>query len=202
MIITDGWDAYIKAIAAVFPHAQHLLCRFHALQAAFRRLKAVLTAGAGRRLWASQLGRLFHTTDRRTVRRRLEKLRQQAQGTPVAVVIARLIGKLPQLLPAVGSTYRPTTSNAVEHFFAAFARFSRLKGPFQTEASAQKHLDLFLLGYVFRVRSAEALEAHQGRCPLQQAGYRVAQMPLFHLINRPPLGLLQACIAQRFADAA
>ncbi len=136
------------------------------------------------------------------MRRRLEKLLQQAKGTPVAAVIERLSGKLPPLLPAVGSTFRPTTSHAVEHFFAAFARFSRLKGPFQNETSAQKHLALFMLGYVFRVRSAEALEAHQGRCPLQQAGYRVAQMPLFHLVNRPPLGLLQACIAQRFADAA
>ena len=55
---------------------------------------------------------------------------------------------------------------------------------------------------ILQFSSAEALEAHQGRCPLQQAGYRVAQMPLFHLINRPPLGLLHACIAQRFADAA
>ena len=33
-IITDGWDAYVEAIAWVFPNAQHLLCRFHALKSA------------------------------------------------------------------------------------------------------------------------------------------------------------------------
>jgi hypothetical protein len=58
------------------------------------------------------------------------------------------------------------------------------------------------LGYVFSVRSAEAKHEHQGLCPLQRAGYRVAQVPLFHLINRPHLGLLQDRIAQTFAKAA
>ena len=33
VIITDGWEAYVEAIARVFPRAQHLLCRFHALHA-------------------------------------------------------------------------------------------------------------------------------------------------------------------------
>src|SRR5882762_8154407 len=53
VIITDGWDAYVQAIARVFPNAQHLLCRLHALRAAFRRLRAmcpvVKPAGYGRR---------------------------------------------------------------------------------------------------------------------------------------------------------
>jgi len=202
VLITDGWDAYARAIVQVFPHAQHLLCRFHALRAAFRRLKAALPDWSARHPWAGELRHLFHTPDKRTVCRRLETLRQQATATPVAGVIARLVGKLPQLLPAVGSTFRPATSNAVEHFFAAFERFYRLKGPFQSKASAEKHLALFLLGYVFSVHSAEAIDEHQGRCPLQQAGYRVGQMPLFHLLNRPHLGLLHDRIAQRFAEAA
>ncbi len=202
VIITDGWDAYVTAIAQVFPQAQHLLCRFHALRAAFRRLKVALANGAERHLWMGKLSRVFHTTDKRTVRRRLQTLHQQAADTPVAGVLARLAAKLPQLLPAVGSTFRPATSNAVEHFFAAFERFYRLKGPFQNQASAEKHLALFLLGYVFSVRSAEATDVHQGRCPLQQAGYRVGQVPLFHLLNRPHLGLLRDRIAQRFAEAA
>jgi hypothetical protein len=136
------------------------------------------------------------------VRRRLQTLHKQAADTPVAGVLARLAAKLPQLLPAVGSTFRPATSNAAEHFFAAFERFSRLKGPFQNRASAEKQVALFLLGYVFSVRSAEAHDAYQGRCPLQQAGYRVGQVPLFHLLNRPHLGLLRDHIAQCFAEAA
>jgi hypothetical protein len=52
----------------------------------------------------------------------------------------------------VGSTFRPTASNAVEHFFAAFERFYRQKGPFQSKGSADNHLALFLLGYVFSIR--------------------------------------------------
>jgi len=202
VLIPDGWDAYVTAIAQVFPQAQHLLCRFHALRAAYRRLRQTLADGSERRLWARKLRQGFHTTDKRTVRRRLKTLQKQAADTPVGGVLTRLADNLPQLLPAVGSTFRPATSNAVEHFFAAFERFYRRKGPFQNRASAEKQLALFLLGYVFSVRSAEAQDAHQGLCPLQQAGYRVGQVPLFHLLNRPHLGLLRDRIAQRFAEAA
>jgi hypothetical protein len=84
----------------------------------------------------------------------------------------------------------------VEHFFATFERCYQRKGPFQSKAAADKHLALFLLGYVFSIRSAEANPKHQDLCPLQRASYRVAQVPLFHLSNRPHLGLLQDRIAQ------
>jgi hypothetical protein len=137
VLITDGWEAYVTASALVFPHAQHLLGRFHALRAAWRCLKAALPDWSARCPWADELRHLCHTADKRTVCRRLEKLRRQATDTPVVGVIARLGGKLPQLLPAVGSTCRPVTSNAVEHFFAAFERFSRLQGPCQSTASAE-----------------------------------------------------------------
>jgi hypothetical protein len=136
------------------------------------------------------------------MRRRLRKLQQQASDTPVAGVIARLSDKLPRLLPAVGSTFRPATRNAVEHFFAAFERIYRRKASFQSKASADKHVALLVLGYVFSVRSAEANHEHHGLCPLQRAGYWVAQVPLFHLINRLHLSLLQDRIAPTFAEAA
>ena len=106
------------------------------------------------------------------------------------------MAKLPKLLPAVGSTWRPTTSNAVERFFGAFDRFYQLKGPFQHEASAHKHVALFMLGYVFETASADAAAARQGRCPLQVAGYEVDTIPLFHLLNRPnPARLCQGLAA-------
>src|SRR5712691_5295490 len=79
VIITDGWDAYVTAIAQVFPQAQHLLCRFHALRAAFRRLKVALANGAERHLWMGKLSRAFHTTDKRTVRCRLQTLHNKQQ---------------------------------------------------------------------------------------------------------------------------
>jgi transposase-like protein len=201
-IITDGWDAYVGAIARVFPHAQHLLCRFHALHAAFRRLRKHVPGAKARQAWAAKLTRLFHTPSKRTVRRRLAKLQAEAQGGPAHAVMARLLAKLPQLLPAVGSTWRPTTSNAVERFFGAFDRFYRLKGPFQNLASAQKHVDLFMLGDVFETFSAQAAQERQGQCPLQLAGYEVGPIPLFHLLNRPNPSRLRQVIAASYDMAA
>ena len=32
VIVTDGWDAYMKAIATAFPKATHELCRFHLIR--------------------------------------------------------------------------------------------------------------------------------------------------------------------------
>ena len=43
----------------------------------------------------------------------------------------------------------------------AFERFYRAKGPFQNLASAQKHVALFMLGYVFETFSAEASTARR-----------------------------------------
>ncbi len=202
VIITDGWDAYVTAIARVFPHAQDLFCRFHALRAAFRRLRKQLPSGKARRRWAAKLTGLFRTPAKRTVRRRLTKLQAEAQDSPAQAVIARLLAKLPQLLPAVGSTWRPTTSNAAERFLGAFDRFYRSKGPFQSLASAQKHVALFMLGYVFETFSAEAAAERQGRCPLQVAGYEVGTMPLFHLLNRPNPSRLRHAIAAGYDLAA
>lgn len=202
VIITDGWDAYVTAIARVFPHAQHLLCRFHALRAAFRRLRKQVPRGTARRRWADQLKGLFRTPSKRTVRRRLERLQAEAQDSPAQAVVARLLAKVPQLLPAVGSTWRPTTSNAAERFLGAFDRFYRAKGPFQNPASAHKHVALFMLGYVFETFSAEAAAERQGRCPLQVAGYEVGAIPLFHLLNRPNPSRLRQAIAVGYDIAA
>ena len=202
VIITDGWEAYVDAIAGVFPRAQHLLCRFHALRAAFRRLRKQVTDWKERQRWVKPLKTLFHTSSKRTVRRRMDTLQAQAQGTPAEGVIARLVAKLPKLLPAVGSTFRPSTSNAAERFLGRFDRFYQAKGPFQSLASAEKHLALFMLGYVFETFSADAQAEHQGRCPLQLAGYQVGSIPLFHLLNRPNLAPLRRRLVEGYANAA
>jgi transposase-like protein len=202
VIITDGWEEYVDAIAFVFPRAQHLLCRFHALQAAFRRLRKQVKDWKERQRWVTPLKRLFHTSSKRTVQRRMDKLQAQAQGTPAEGVISRLAAKLPKRLPAVGSTFRPSTSHAAERFLGAFDRFYQAKGPFQSVASAEKHLALFLLGYVFETYSAEAAQERQGSCPLQLAGYSVEAIPLFHLLNRPNLAPLRRRLAEGYANAA
>jgi transposase-like protein len=202
VIITDGWDAYVKAIARVFPTAQHLLCRFHALRAAFRRLRQQVPSGNARRRWADKRKALFRTSSKRTVQRRLAMLHSEAQDSPAQAVVPRFLATLPQLLPAVGSTWRPTTSNAAERFLGAFDRFYRAKGPLQNPASAQKHVDLFLLGDVFETFSAEAAAERQGRCPLQVAGYDVEAVPLFHVLNRPNSSRWRHAIAAGYDLAA
>jgi hypothetical protein len=117
------------------------------------------------------------------------EVQAEAQDKPVHAVVVRLLAKLPQLLPAVGSTWRPTTSNAAERFLGAFDRFYRAKGPFQSVAS-------------FEAFSAEAGAERQGRCPLQVAGYEVGAIQLFHLLNRPNPSRLRQAIAAGYDLAA
>lgn len=190
------------AIARVFPHAQHLLCRFHALRAALRRLRAQVPDGTTRTVWAATRKALFHTPSKRTVHRRMATLQAEAHDGPAQAVIARLRAKLSPWLPAVGSTWRPTTSKTTERFLGALERFYRCKGPFQNVASAHKHVALLMLGYVFETFSAEASAERQGRCPLQVAGYEVKAIPLFHLLNRPDPSRLRPGLAAGYAWAA
>jgi hypothetical protein len=66
-------------------------------------------------------------------------------------------------MPAVGSTWRPTTSNVAERFLGTFDRFYRAKGPFQHPASAQKHVALFMFERGFRSRVSSFLKTYQLR---------------------------------------
>ena len=193
VIITDGWNAYLRAIAEVFPRAEHLLCRFHMLRSLFRRLRK-----AG--VWESEVwkrvGKLFATRDKRTVRRRVARLCEVLEGLGKGEVMSGLLLKLSQVLPAVGSTWRPSTANGVERFFGAFDRFYLVKGPFCDLASAQKHLQLFVLWYVLRVG------AKGQACPLERAGGDVEAIPLYHLLNRPKIRMLRERMAQAYRQAA
>ena len=82
VILTDGWDAYVQAMARVFPNAQHRLGRFPALRAALRRLRQQGPSGNARRRWADKLKTLFRTPSKRTVQRRLDTLQSEAHGRP------------------------------------------------------------------------------------------------------------------------
>jgi len=193
VLLPDGWNAYIRAIAEVFPQAEHLLCRFHVLRSVFRRLRK-----AG--VWESKVwkavGKLFATRDKRTVRRRVARLCEVLEGLGKGEVVSGLLSKLSQVLPAVGSTWRPSTANGVERFFGAFDRFYLVKGPFCDLASANKHLQLFVLGYVLRGGA-------QGQaCPLERAGGDVEALPLYHLLTRPKIRMLRERMAQEYRQAA
>ncbi len=110
----------------------------------------------------------------------------------MALIEGRLLKKLPQVIKAVGSRYRPSTSNSVEQFYSRFDRFYRLKGPFQNEKSALKHVRLFMLGYLFSI-------AQNGQaCPLEKASQDVAKVPFYHLFNQPNIIALKEKMAQQY----
>jgi hypothetical protein len=191
-IVTDGWDGYIQAIQAVFPHAEHLLCRFHVIRSVFRRIRKA-------RLFDNELckmvGKIFRTFYKRTVERRIKKIQKKLETLQAEHILSGLLSKLPQVIQAVGSTWRPSTSNAAEQFFSKLERFSRIKGPFCNEASARKHIRLFLLGYLFSIGA-------QGQaCPLEKAAGKVVEIPFYHLVNRPNAIILKERIVQQYRAA-
>jgi transposase-like protein len=191
VIITDGWDAYINAIATAFPDAVHMLCRFHLIRSVFRRMRKI-------KLFNSEIcektGNLFKTDYKRTVVRRVEKLKEKLEKIGKVWVLGGLLAKLPQVLPAVGSSKWPSTSNAAEWFFGAFDRFYRLKGPFCDEKSAYKQIGLFALAYVFRL----GLKGQAS--PLERANTDVSGIPFYHLINRPNVLKLKELTADQYKE--
>jgi transposase-like protein len=189
VIITDGWDAYVQAIKDVFPQAEHLYCRFHALQSLFRRLhKAYIFSTPVFNLVCN----LFKSAYKRTVERRLDQLKILMAQLGASHVLSGLLAKWPKLIKTVGSLRLPSTANAVERFFGAFDRLYRIKGPFCDEESAQKHLRLFMLGYFLTI-------GQQGQaCPLEKSGVDVGQIPLYHLLNRPNVVALKDRMAEQY----
>ena len=193
IIITDGWNAYVQAILDVFPHAEHLYCRFHALHSLFRRLrKAYIFSTPVFKL----VCKLLKSPYKRTAVRRLDKLKGLLAQLDASHVLSGISAKWPKLIKTVGSLRLPSTSNAVERFFGAFERLYRLKGPFCDEASAQKHLRLFMLGYWLSI-------GQQGQaCPLEKAGVAVGAIPLYHLLNRPNVMALKERMAEQYRQQA
>ncbi len=193
VIITDGLDAYDKTIKEVFSKAEHLYCRFHALKSFFRRLqKAYIFSKPVFELARS----LFKSKDKRTAERRLNKLEFLLSQLGASHVLQGLLSKWPKLIKTVGSLRLPSTSNSVERFFASFERLYRIKGPFCDEASAQKHLNLFMMGYFLTI-------GQKGQaCPLEKAGVNVDQIPLYHLINRPDVLALKQRMAEQYQRKA
>ncbi|NUM37080.1 MAG: transposase, partial [Candidatus Brocadiae bacterium] len=168
-IITDGWDAYISSIKDIFPNAEHLLCHFHAVKRLFFRIKSAFHYTQAELL--EMAAKLFQSDYKKTVTSRFEKLTQKLRDLGSEQIIKSLKAKMPTLLKSVGSSWRPSTANAAESFFSHFERFYRLKGPFPDEKSARKHLQLFMLGYLFTIG------AESQPCPLEKIGYDVVQVP-------------------------
>jgi hypothetical protein len=136
--------------------------------------------------------KVFQTQDKRTVRRRLGKLKESSEELGISEWVQQTQANLPKLLPSVGSKRIPKTTNAIlvfaegefelfwssffkacERFFRAFNRFYKMRCGFFTDTSAKRELIFFLLMYVF-IRQPES-----GKAPIESIVPEASRMPLY-----------------------
>jgi transposase-like protein len=175
VLITDGLAAY----AYLVPAAKHVLCRFHHQQGVTHWLQQHFTTDEAINARKPAMKRVLQTRDKRTVRRRLARLKARAAEWGIIPWVKGVEEKLPQLICSVGSRRLPATSNAIERFFRAFQRFYRTRGGFHSVLSAKRELVLFLVVYVFTQR------ASTGHAPIEVIVPEARRMPLYQLINDP-----------------
>ena len=175
VLITDGLQAY----AYLVPGAKHVLCRFHHQQGVTHWLQQHFATEAEVNARKPAMKRLFQTHDKRTVRRRLARLRAQAPELGITPWVTTVEEKLPKLICSVGSARLPSTTNAIERFFRAFERFYKTRKGFHSVLSAKRELLLFLVVHVF------TQHATTGQAPIEVIVPEARRMPLYRLINDP-----------------
>jgi len=175
VIITDGLQAY----AYLAQGAQHVLCRFHHQHRVTQWLKQHFTTEEEITTRKKVMKNVLQTHDKRTVRRRLARLKEQAPALGITTWITQVEAKLPQLICSVGSVRLPSTTNAIERFFRTFQRFYTTRGGFHSVLSAKRELLLFLVVYVF------TQQATTGQAPIEVIMPEARSMPLYRLINDP-----------------
>jgi transposase-like protein len=174
-LITDGLQAY----ASLVPGAKHVLCRFHHQQGVTHWLKQHFATEAEIDARKPVMKKILQTRDKRTVRRRLARLRERASELGLTPWVSRVEEKLPELIGSVGSARLPSTTNAIERFFRAFQRFYATRGGFHSVLSAKRELVLFLVVYVF------TQHATTGQAPIEVIVPEARRMPLYRVINDP-----------------
>lgn len=175
VIITDGLLSYHYIMEGV----KHFLCHFHHQQGVTRWLREKFHDKEEIAKRKPEMKKVFQTNDKRTVRRRLQKLKESAGELDIKGWVQQTEDNLPKLLPSVGSVLIPRTINAIERFFRAFNRFYKVRYGFFSVVSAQRELILFLLMYLFTV------QPESGKVPVESIMPDANRMPLFKLINDP-----------------
>jgi len=169
----------LKSYRYLLPWIPHLLCHFHHQQRVLTWIKEHLPHAQERASPKAQMRKLLQTSDKRTVRRRMEKLSQQAEALGIEGWVAKTQEQLDDLIRSVGSRVWPTTTNAIERFFRTFARFYKIRGGFHSVKSANEQLCLFLVVYLFTQR------AKDGIAPIERVWSQAAQTPFYRLLNDP-----------------
>jgi hypothetical protein len=192
VLITDGLQAYASLLLA----AKHVLCRFHHQQGVTHWLKQHFATDAEIDARKPMMKKVLQTRDKRTVRRRLARLRARASELGLTPWVRRVDEKLPQLICSVGSARLPSTTNAIERFFRAFQRFYATRGGFHSVLSAKREVLLLLVVYVF------TQQATTGQAPIEVILPEARRMPLYRLINDPFQALQEQADVKRAAELA
>ncbi|MBX0328232.1 transposase [Oscillochloris sp. ZM17-4] len=188
VIVTDLCADYDRAIPAVFPHAVHHQCIFHALQAWHTQLRDAY--GKHYRVQRpdavklqNQLDGIFHAKTKRTAQRRYDTvlaLREAyvAQTPEVEALFASLERHWPKLVNAIESDRIPKTNNTAELVNRRFDQHYQTFCGFDTITTAQTYLTVFEWCYRFTPFTPDAQQRIRGKCPLELAGYDVATLPM------------------------
>jgi len=174
-IITDGLKSYQHFHGKV----KRVLCLFHHQQGVTRWLKEHFSDKEQIEARKKEMKKLFQTNDKRTVKRRLSKLKEKQEQLQIQEWVKKTEQDLPQLLPSVGSHRIPKTNNAMERFFRAFNRFYKARNGFFSVISAKRELIFFLLMYLF------IQQPTSGKAPLEAIMPEVREMPFYQLVNDP-----------------
>lgn len=174
-VCTDGLASYGKLL----PGIQHLGCHFHHQRGVTSWLKEHILPPEDVSARKQAMKKVFQTKDKRTVRRRLEKLSHQASSWGIVGWVEKTQAALGKLLPSVGSRVLPRTTNVIERFFRTFTRFYKVRCGFHSVRSARLELMLFMLVYVFPQRDKD------GKAPIEAILPQASQMPLYRLLNDP-----------------
>jgi transposase-like protein len=110
-VITDGLAGYSSMVE--YLKAKHILCHFHHQQRVTLWLKKHFQDKDEIAARKSKMRKVFQTQDKRTVRRRLGKLKESSQELGISEWTQQTEANLPRLLPSVGSKRIPRTSNAI-----------------------------------------------------------------------------------------
>jgi len=179
VIITDGLPGYSHVMEGMKRKAKHILCHFHYQQGITRWLKKRFADKNEIAVRKKKMKRVLQTDDKRTVRRRLGKLKESSGELGISEWVEQTEEKLSKLLPSVGSICIPRTTNAIERFFRAFNQFYKKRCGFFTVVSAKRELILFLVMYVF-IGQPESVKA-----PIESIMPDATEMPLYKMINDP-----------------
>ena len=174
-ICHDGLGSY----AYLLPDVPHCLCHFHFQQRITTWLGEHFPKGERLDRLKTMMKRVLQTEDKRTAQRRLDKLDRQSEALGIKGWVDKTKAIFSELLPAIGSSQLPKTTNAIERFFRGFNRFYKVRRGFHSKESAIDQLCIFLVGYLFTKR------AKDGTAPIEAVWPEAAQTPLYRLINDP-----------------